>query len=195
MLQTLKVPLTTVIFNLVSNYMNQLLDIDELVSETKRQESNRLNLFESVLIQCHDLIKRHHKDRIREMHYKIPPWMIGKPRYDVDVLRNYLVGHLKDNGLRVDVIDRYTIYISWKETDIDLTRYVKRKARIDNYHSDLYMADTVAKPMDPKRIKLMKFRQERQKQLKEERQQRFELQKARMPPLPDMSYHDYVNKY
>lgn len=175
--------------------MNQLLDIDELVSETKRQESNRLDLFESVLVQCHDLIKRHHKDRIREVHYRIPPWIIGKPRYDVDILRRYLVSHLRDNGLRVDVVDRYTIYISWKETDIDLARYVKRKTRISKHHSDLYMADTVAKPINPERIKLMKFRQERQKQLKEERQHRFELQKQRMPPPPDMSYREFVNRY
>lgn len=175
--------------------MNQLLDIDELVSETKRQESNRLDLFESVLIQCHDLIKRHHKDRIREMHYKIPLWMYGKPRYDVDVLRRYIVGHLRDNGLRVDIIDPVTIYISWKETDIDLARYVKRKARINNNTNDLYMADIVSKPIDPKRLKLMKFRQEKQKQLKEERQHRFELQKARMPALPQISYQDYINKY
>ena len=52
--------------------MNQLLDIDELISENKRQENNRLDLFESILTQCHALIKRNNKERIRDMHYKVP---------------------------------------------------------------------------------------------------------------------------
>ena len=118
--------------------MNQLLDIDELISENKKQESNRLDLFKTVLTQCHGLIKRHNKERIREMYYKIPAFIYGKPKYDMDVLRNYLVYHLEDNGLMVKIIDRYHLYVSWKESDIDLDKYMNRKSNIRNRYNNVY---------------------------------------------------------
>jgi hypothetical protein len=175
--------------------MNQLLDVNELVSQNKKQEGNRLNLFESILVQCHALIKRHNKDRIREMRYTLQPWVYGKPKFDVDVLRKYLIHHLKDNGLKVIELDRYHLYISWKETDIDLSKYVQRKLQIDNRDMNLYMLEGVSTPLNPSRIQMMKFRQEKQRQLQEERKQRFEVQKERMPPLPDIGYHDYVKRF
>jgi len=174
--------------------MDQLLDIDELVADNKKQESNRLGVFESILAQCHGLIKRNNKDRIREMYYNIPAFVFGKPKYDIDVLRNYLVHHLRDNGLRVDIVDRYHLYISWKETDIDLSKYLHRKTLIHNRHSSLYMVPSSAPPISKDRIEMMKFRQERQRQLQEERQQRFELQKSRIP-LPEMDFSSFIKKY
>jgi hypothetical protein len=176
-------------------YMNQILDVDELVSENKRQEGNRLNVFETILVRCHDLIKRHNKDRIREMKYTITPFVYGKPRYDVDVLRQYLIHHLKDNGLKVVELDRYHLYISWKETDINLSKYCQRKTLIDNRNNDMYMVEGISKPINPDRLRMMQFRQEKQKELQEERKKRFDFQKTRMPPLPQLDYQGYVKRY
>lgn len=173
-------------------YMDQLLDVDELIGENKRQEGNRLALFEGILVQCHKLIQKNNKERIRDMQYTIPGFVFGKPKYNVDVLRNYLVWHLRDNGLRVDVLDRHHLYISWKETDIDLERYMNRRALIENRHSSIYMLDTVGPQLAPTvtrqtrdRFQMLKYRQERQKEIQQERQQRFDLQKSRLP-MPDM---------
>ena len=186
--------------------MDQLLDIDDLIGENKRQENNRLSVFEGILSQCHKLIQKGNKERIREMTYTIPGFVFGKPKYNVDVLRNYLVYHLRDNGLRVDVLDRYHIYISWKETDINLERYMNRKTLIDNRHSSIYMLErgpragpdlgSLGEGMLPasnndtrNRFQMLKFRQERQKEIQQERQQRYDLQKQRLP-MPHMQ--DYL---
>jgi hypothetical protein len=176
--------------------MNQLLDVDDLVQENKRQENNRLDVFENLLVQCHNLIKRHNKNRIREMEYTIPAFVLGKPKYNIDILRNYLVHHLRDNGLKVTILSPYHIYISWKEEDIDLSKFVHRKTLIDNRTSSLYMIDQVSHPrIDRSRIEMLKFRQEKQRQLQEERQQRFMFQKANMPPMPGLEYRDYLKHY
>lgn len=175
--------------------MDQLLDIDGLVQENKRQESNRLGIFESVLVKCHSLIKRYNKNRIRDMEYTIPTFILGKPKFNMDILRNYLVHHLRDNGLKVEVLSPCLLYISWKEEDIDLSKYMHRKVLIDNRHSSLYMIDSVSQPMDHDRMNMLKFRQDKQRQLIAERQQRFELQKNNMPPVPDMSYGDYLKRF
>jgi len=178
--------------------MDQLLDIDDLIGENKRQENNRLGVFEGILSQCHKLIQKNNKERIREMTYTIPGFVFGKPKYNVDVLRNYLVHHLRDNGLRVDVLDRYHVYISWKETDINLERYMNRKTLIENRHSGIYMlergpsADGGPIPGGGNarnRFQMLKFRQDRQKEIQQERQQRYNMQKQRLP-MPDMQ--DYL---
>ena len=188
--------------------MNQLLDIDELISENKRQENNRLNLFESILTQCHALIKRNNKERIRDMHYKVPAFIYGKPKFDIDVLRNYLVHHLKDNGLRVDIIDRYHLYISWKETDIDINKYMRRKVDIQRRNNDLYMVDNGTGPLGNfsqsfnhlknlphkptmSRFEQMKFRQDKQRQVQKEREQRFKLQKK----PNNIDFEEYIKRY
>lgn len=180
--------------------MDQLLDIEELIGENKRQESNRLGVFEGILAQCHKLIHKNNKERIREMTYTIPAFVFGKPKYNVDVLRNYLVYHMRDNGLRVDILDRHHIYISWKETDIDLEKYMNRKTLIENRHSSLYMLDRGpgaeggditggvrrAPNRDTRnRFEMLKYRQERQKQLQNERQSRFDQQRQRLA-MPDI---------
>lgn len=177
--------------------MEQLLDIDDIITENKRQENNRLSLFASMLTQCHNLIKKNNKERIREMTYTIPGFVFGKPKYNVDVLRNFIVWHLKDNGLRVEILDRHHIYISWKETDINLEKYMNRRTVIKNSHSSIYMLNrgpnnglSGVQPMINRetrnRFEMMKYRQDRQKQIQGERQDRFDQQKQRLP-LPDMS--------
>ena len=165
--------------------MEQILDIEELIGENKRQENNRLSVFEAILARCHKLIQKNNKERIRDMYYTIPAFVLGKPKYNVDVLRNYLVWHLKDNGLRVDILDRYHLYISWKETDIDLERYMNRRTLIENRSN---LLDHPAGPSQPAitsdvrdRFQMMKYRQERQRQIQEERQGRFDKQRARLP--------------
>lgn len=165
--------------------MDQILDIEELIGENKRQESNRLSVFETILARCHKLIQKNNRERIREMYYTVPAFVLGKPKFNVDVLRNYLVWHLKDNGLRVDILDRYHLYISWKETDIDLERYMNRRTLIENRSN---LLDHPAAPSQPlvssdvrDRFQMLKYRQDRQRQIQAERQDRFNLQKTRVP--------------
>ena len=169
--------------------MDRLLDIDELISENKRQENNRLCVFEGILLQCHKTIQKNNKERIRDMNYTIPAFVFGKPKYNIDVLRNYIVWHLLDNGLRADILDRHHIYISWKETDINIEKYMNRRTLVDNRHNSAYILDRgpgsaplSAPEITRSRFEMIKYRQDRQKQINIDRQQRFDQQKHRYLP-------------
>jgi len=125
--------------------------------------------------------------------------ILGKPKYDVHVLRNYLVHHLRDNGLRVDILSDLVLYISWKETDIDLAKYLNRKTIIDNRAGNVYNINSCPVSVRPSgalkdQLDMLKFRQERQRKLASEREARFKLQKARYPEAPG-PYTEYVRRY
>lgn len=114
--------------------MNKLLDLEEVVHESKRREQQKLELFETILEQCHSQIKRFNKEnKIRHCKFSIPVMIPGKPPFDFEVLTRYLVYHLRDNGLFVEFIPcSNQIYISWEDCDIDLEKYEQRKNRIRN---------------------------------------------------------------
>jgi len=165
--------------------MDTFLDIQELVKERRKHENGRLQIFKTVLQQCYNIIKRYNKEKIYEMDYKIPLFVLGCPKYDIDALKNYLLYHLKDNGLKVIVLkDGYTLYISWKETDIDLEKYLTRKRSMEQ---NLCM-DQEGMPRQAKTeqvsLSTLKYRQEKQRQLQEARQNRFENQRERWPVPP-----------
>lgn len=165
--------------------MDTFLDLEEIVKENKRQESIRINIFKEILNNCFVLIRNKNKLRLREMHYNIPLFIMGKPLYDATALRNYLVHHLTDNGLKVVVMDDWkTLYISWKETDIDLDKFRSRKTVIDNKHRNTYMLGNAC-DMPSDFTNTMKFRQAKQREIQNNRERRFEYQSSRFPQKPD----------
>lgn len=112
--------------------MNKLLDLEEIMHVNKSRERDKLNIFEEVLSNCHEQIKRYNKEnKDKSCYYSIPLYILGKPAFDPVVLIRYLLHHLRDNGLLAEYIKQSNqIYISWNENDIDIDRYKKRKERI-----------------------------------------------------------------
>lgn len=162
------------------NIMDTFLDVQALVDERRKHENGKLNIFKKVLQQCYAQIKRYNKDKIYEMDFKIPVFIIGAPIYDVQALKNYIIYHLTDNGLKVILLaDGLTVYISWKETDIDIEKYLKKKktVSVSLFNVDgMPVTTNVTSTVSPL---TMKFRQEKQKQLQEERANRFNVQTNR----------------
>ena len=160
--------------------MDTFLDLQQLVDERRKHENGRLNVFKTILQQCFSQIKRYNKDKIYELDFKIPLFQIGAPIYDVDALRNYLVHHLMENGLKVFILqDNLTLYISWKETDINLEKYLRKKKTVDQslFKADgMPVATEVQNTVSPL---TMKFRQEKQRQIQQERENRFMNQRSR----------------
>ena len=186
--------------------MDKILDIRELVKEDKRQEDVRLKIFSEILTGCHQLIRRYNAPpyRKKELVYQIPQFIYGKPRYDIDVLRNYLVYHLSDNGLKVVSLKEYQLYISWKETDINLAKFIKRRQTVrqqkpelevnkDCARADIDEPETYLGRPDPRNsdsfINMLRFRQARQREIQDERQARF--RKQNMPK----DFQEYISRY
>jgi len=119
--------------------MNKILDLEELLYENKRRERNKLEIFEHILKNCHTQINRYNKEhKVKNCHFSVPIMIAGKPPYNFNVLVNYLLYHLKDNGLFARFLPATNqIYISWDESHLNLKRYEHRKERInkDKYAS------------------------------------------------------------
>jgi len=142
--------------------MNMLLDINALVRKDKHIEKHTLSTFEGVLRHVHDLIKRYNHEQVKQMNYTVPKYVFGKPMYDVHVLANFLCHHLQDNGLYVKRVSPVELYISWNDKDINIDRFVNRKSQIDREGKNIHVGQA-ARPANP--IDVLRFRQERQKQL------------------------------
>ena len=160
--------------------MDTFLDLQSLVEERRKHENARLTVFKSILQQCFNIIKRYNKERIYEMDYKIPLFIVGSPKYDIDILKNYLIHHLVENGLKVIVLaDGYTIYISWRETDINLEKYMKKKKYVEEHLLDVDGFPVSTERTNTVSPSTMQYRIAKQKQLQEERQSRFSQQQSR----------------
>ena len=165
--------------------MNQLLDLNALVSDDKYLEKNTLQTFEGVLTACHGLIKRYNKEQVKQMTYVVPKYIFGKPMYDIAVLTNFLIYHLTDNGLLVRESKPNELYISWSDKDINIDRFVERKQQIAQEQKDIMLGNPVQR-MDG--ITQLRFRQERQRLAGEERQARFAKQN-------DLAAQDKYRRY
>jgi hypothetical protein len=160
--------------------MDNILDLNDLVRDDKQVEKHILNVFEGVLKQCHASIKQYNKVRVKTMEFEIPRYVYGKPLYDINVLRNYLIYHLTDNGLKVIPTDRNKLYISWREADLDIEKFVKRKTESMERKQGAMFGEPAELITN---VNTLKFRQERQRQLMLERQERFDRQAARFGNL------------
>lgn len=165
----------------------EFLDLTELIRENKKRENVRLELFREILKKCHATIKNKNKTRVTCMYYEIPQFVPGYPTFDINALRDYLVYHLRQNGLKVIIQrDLRTIYISWSEIDLDLETYYYNQTMREHQTQNTTGAPGAIS------IETMKFRQKRQQELKEERERRFEYQQSR---FAKPSRDSYLQRY
>ena len=156
--------------------MSLILDLTQLVSGSKHIERHTLTVFEGVLKSCHELIVRYNKEQIKHIYYDVPSYVFGKPMYDVDVLINYLIHHLTDNGLFVQRTEKpKQLLISWDDKYINIDRFYRRQQTIKTEQHNIMMGGMPAKPMS--NIEALRLRQERQRQISIEREERFSRQK------------------
>ena len=120
--------------------MSLILDLTQLVSGSKHIERHTLTVFEGVLKSCHELIVRYNKEQIKHIYYDVPSYVFGKPMYDVDVLINYLIHHLTDNGLFVQRTEKpKQLLISWDDKYINIDRFYRRQQTIKTEQHNIMM--------------------------------------------------------
>lgn len=157
------------------------MNLSDLVLENKKKEQIHLDLFHEVLKRCHELIKQKNKSGCKHIVYDIPLLMWGKPKYNVIAMRNYLLDHLHENGFFVEVVGNgRSLYICWDETMLDLEKFYQNKAKIDRQYSMNRVLPSLPATVDQS---TMMFRQQKQRELKEEREKRFNLQRRRFTGL------------
>ncbi|MEO0236743.1 MAG: hypothetical protein ABIN35_00725 [candidate division WOR-3 bacterium] len=112
---------------------NLFLNVDELLKVHERSIANKYELFNQILVSCHNKIKRYNSElKKQECLFQPPLYVIGKPPYDYAELVEYLITSLKQNGLRAEWSnDSKSIYISWKRSDVNMDIY-RQNAKINH---------------------------------------------------------------
>ena len=117
---------------------NLLLDLDELHVRHERSEENKIQLFDSILKQCHNKIKKYNTEfKKQECLFAPPVFVLGHPPYDYGELLAYLIISLRKNGLKAEWLDQQkSLYISWRKSDVDMTQY-------HTHFTDVVYGDTI----------------------------------------------------
>ena len=71
------------------------LNINSLFDEADKKHLNRLKLFDDILVRIHNRIIYHSNNKWFYCSFNIPEFIIGKPLYNVEDLRKYLIDSLK----------------------------------------------------------------------------------------------------
>ena len=97
---------------------NETVDIKALFSKKRARENKRLEIFNRILIKCHDRIKIVGQLEQTYCTFVIPRIIVGMPMYKLEDCRKYLVSKLKKNGFQVEIQKEDELYISWEHHDI-----------------------------------------------------------------------------
>jgi hypothetical protein len=123
-----------------------LLNLDELNIRHEQFEEMRLKIYDEILQNCHNKIKKFNNDfKKYECLFSPPVFIIGKPPYNFPDLISYMIKSLRGNGLRAEWLpQKRSIYVSWRKSDIDMNRYHTHFSEI-TYNSDMTQQMSIVK--------------------------------------------------
>lgn len=94
------------------------LNLDMLDHEARDSQKINRQIFKLLLARCHKHIKRINREtESRECKYQVPYFLAGYPAYKLQDAKDYLVTHLRENGLRAEHLPGQYIYVSWAPTE------------------------------------------------------------------------------
>ena len=120
---------------------SEKVNIEELYEKKRKQDLNKLDLFNKILNRIHVKIKTVSRQKVDEQAcwFLVPETIIGVPRYDQAGCIAYLISKLQTNGFNVRYIHPNLLFISWnhwvpsyvrteikKKTGITLNEYGKK---------------------------------------------------------------------
>ena len=120
---------------------SEKVNIDDLYEKKRKQDLNKLELFNKILNRIHVKIKTVSRQKNDEQvcWFLVPETIIGVPKYDHAGCIAYLMNKLQTNGFNVRYIHPNLLFISWnhwvpsyirseikKKTGISLNEYCKK---------------------------------------------------------------------
>jgi len=104
------------------------LNISDLYAKTNEKNLKRLEIYDNVLVKCHNRIKYNSNLEKTYCFFQIPEFIIGTPIYDINEMRKYVINSLKNNGFKIMYIEPNWLFISWmKESNKKLVNKEYKK--------------------------------------------------------------------
>ena len=109
------------------------LRMNDLYNKKNEKNLKRLEIYDSVLVKCHERIKYNSNFEKTYCFYQIPEFIIGVPLYNINEMRKYIINSLKTNGFNILYIDPNWLFISWGHVNNDksITKKFKEKKKND----------------------------------------------------------------
>lgn len=102
------------------NYTPKKVSVHDLLLKNQKRGLEKQNVKNMFLERCHTRIDSYNNFGREDILFEIPSFIIGLPPYEQRDVLEFLVESLKDDGFFVIHIPKtYSIYISWKKSDID----------------------------------------------------------------------------
>ena len=113
------------------------INIDELHKNQQDKLRKRYEIYEKILIRCHNKIKNtaNHPDNMGFCFFEIPRYVYGTPLFDSKSCIVYMVNSLVKNGLDVRYTHPNLLFISWlgkTNQHSELQENVYQRAAITN---------------------------------------------------------------
>ena len=109
------------------------LRINDLYSKKNEKNLKRLEIYDSVLVKCHERIKYNSNFEKTYCFFQIPEFIIGTPLYNINEMRKYIINSLKTNGFNILYIDPNWLFISWGHVNNEksISKKFKEKKKND----------------------------------------------------------------
>jgi hypothetical protein len=112
------------------------LRINDLYNKKNEKNLKRLEIYDSVLVKCHERIKYNSNFEKTYCFYQIPEFIIGVPLYNINEMRKYIINSLKTNGFNILYIDPNWLFISWAHVNNEKSISKKFKEKKKNDKND-----------------------------------------------------------
>jgi hypothetical protein len=102
------------------------LNIDELYETKQKNDLNKLNLYNKLIIKIHGKIKTASRQRNSDnfCSYVMPEVLVGYPNYNLSECLVYIVDSLENNGFLTRYIHPNLLFISWNHW---IPKYVREE--------------------------------------------------------------------
>lgn len=96
--------------------MSEKINLDDLYKQKQYTFEKRTKVYDKILQRIHKKIKvaARNKNNICFCTYLIPEFVIGLPRYDIEICTSYIIDKLTENGFLVKYTHPNLIFISWQ---------------------------------------------------------------------------------
>ena len=125
--------------------MSTQLDMNSLFETTNHKTLKRLEIYDTILKQCHGRIKHYSKFEKTTCFFAVPEFIIGVPLFDVTELRHYMMNSLEKNGFKLMYIDPNWLMIDWTDKKKSLQ---KVKQTMDISQSSIKKVRSNYKPIE-----------------------------------------------
>jgi hypothetical protein len=105
------------------------LNLDELFTQDKTNNNNKTKVYQKILQRVHNKIKLTSRQRnnMKCCWFVIPEFILGLPKYNIQLCTQYLMEKLDDNGFIMKYTYPNLLFISWNHYIPDYERIAIKK--------------------------------------------------------------------